>query len=191
MMISTVVPVEDLWLASKQQGQQQGHGQREQQPDFVSLRSRALALAEAFEAAAPLCSTSSASSPSLATDVELLASQIATLPAMDAEDRSVAQHRGDEAWLVAAVADLRARARELSSGNGDGDGNSEAAKATTATANPLSAPRPPPPPPPLSSAGSQRFVRTTLKFFMPGSGSACLASRRLRLELSKRMALAG
>lgn len=189
-MISTVVPVEDPWLASKQQGQQQGHGQREQQPDFVSLRSRALALAEALEAAAPpLCSTSSASSPSLATDVELLASQIATLPAMDAEDRSVAQHRGDEAWLVAAVADLRARARELSSGNGDGDGNSEAAKATTATANPLSAPRPPPPP--LSSAGSQRFVRTTLKFFMPGSGSACLASRRLRLELSKRMALAG
>ena len=169
MRSDTVVPVEDPWLSSQQQEQEQ-----QQQQDFAVLRSRALSLAKVLSSS-PLPSSSSL--PSLATDVEVLASQVAALPPVGEEETLMAE----EGWLVAAVADLRARLRSLSS-NGGGEAAAAAATATAATTLKAAA---------FGSALSQRFERTTLKFFMPGSSSACVASRRLRLELGKMMALAG
>jgi hypothetical protein len=101
----------------------------------------------------------------------------------------------EEGWLVAAVADLRARVRSLSLG-GDGDGGEATATAATATAATATAATPEAAAPAAAVAAfapalSQRFERTTLKFFMPGSSSSCLASRRLRIELGRTMALAG
>jgi len=96
----------------------------------------------------------------------------------------------EEGWLVAAVADLRARVRSLSLG-GDGDGGEATATAATATAATPEAAAPAAAVAAFAPALSQRFERTTLKFFMPGSSSSCLASRRLRIELGRTMALAG
>ena len=68
---------------------------------------------------------------------------------------------------------------------GSGEATATATAPETATAAKAAAPAS------FASALSQRFERTTLKFFMPGSASTCVASRRLRLELGKAMMLAG
>ena len=182
MRSDTVVPVEDPLLSSQRREQQQERQQQGQ--DFALLRARALSLARALSSP----SAPSSSSPSLATAVEVLASQVAALPPIDENELLMAE----EGWLVAAVADLRARVRSLSLG-GDGDGGEATATATAATATAAT--------PEAAAAAaavaafapalSQRFERITLKFFMPGSSSSCLASRRLRLELGRTMALAG
>ena len=97
----------------------------------------------------------------------------------------------EEGWLVAAVADLRARVRSLmSSGCGNGGGDEATAATAAATASTATTVRKAAAAS-FAPALSQRFERTTLKFFMPASSSACAASRRLRLELGKRMTLAG
>ena len=96
MRSDTVVPVEeDFWLSSSQQ--------QAEKKDVALLRRRALSLARALAS----CSSSpSSSSPSsLATDVELLASQVAALPPVGESELLAVE----EGWLVAAVADLRAR----------------------------------------------------------------------------------
>ena len=91
---------------------------------------------------------------------------------------------------MAAVADLRARVRSLSLG-GDGDGGEATTTAATATEATPEAAAAAAAVAAFAPALSQRFERITLKFFMPGSSSSCLASRRLRLELGRTMALAG
>jgi len=180
MRSDTVVPVEDPLLSSQRREQQQERQQQGQ--DFALLRARALSLARALSSP----SAPSSSSPSLATAVEVLASQVAALPPIDENELLMAE----EGWLVAAVADLRARVRSLSLG-GDGDGGEATATAATATAATPEAAAPAAAVAAFAPALSQRFERTTLKFFMPGSSSSCLASRRLRLELGRTMALAG
>jgi hypothetical protein len=180
MRSDTVVPVEDPLLSSQRREQQQERQQQGQ--DFALLRARALSLARALSSP----SAPSSSSPSLATAVEVLASQVAALPPIDENKLLMAE----EGWLVAAVADLRARVRSLSLG-GDGDGGEATATAATATAATPEAAAPAAAVAAFAPALSQRFERTTLKFFMPGSSSSCLASRRLRLELGRTMALAG
>lgn len=172
MRSDTAVPVEDPWLSSQQE--QQGQIQ-----DLALLRRRALSLARALSSSSS--SSPSSFSSSLATDVEVLASQVAALPPVG-ENELLAVEEG---WLVAAVADLRARVRSLSVGGSDGGGKATATETATATAAKAAAPAS------FASALSQRFERTTLKFFMPGSASACVSSRRLRLELGKTMTLAG
>jgi len=180
MRSDTVVPVEDPLLSSQRREQQQERQQQGQ--DFALLRARALSLARALSSP----SAPSSSSPSLATAVEVLASQVAALPPIDENELLMAE----EGWLVAAVADLRARVRSLSLG-GDGDGGEATATAATATAATPEAAAPAAAVAAFAPALSQRFERTTLKFFMPGSSSSCLASRRLRIELGRTMALAG
>lgn len=180
MRSDTVVPVEDPLLSSQRREQQQERQQQGQ--DFALLRARALSLARALSSP----SAPSSSSPSLATAVEVLASQVAALPPIDENELLMAE----EGWLVAAVADLRARVRSLSLG-GDGDGGEATATATAATAATPEAAAAAAAVAAFAPALSQRFERTTLKFFMPGSSSSCLASRRLRLELGRTMALAG
>ena len=174
MRSDIVVPVDPQ--GPSEQREQQG------QRDFVFLlRARALSLAGALSSR----SSSNPPSPSLATDVEELASRVAALPPVDEDEALMAE----EGWLVAAVADLRARVRSLSldggGGGGGGDGN-EATATATATAAPRAAAAAA-----FAPALSQRFERTTLKYFMPGSASSCLATRRLRLELGRTMTLAG
>ena len=180
MRSDTVVPVEDPWLSSQRREQQQERQQQGQ--DFALLRARALSLARALSSP----SAPSSSSPSLATAVEVLASQVAALPPIDENELLMAE----EGWLVAAVADLRARVRSLSLG-GDGDGGEATTTAATATEATPEAAAAAAAVAAFAPALSQRFERTTLKFFMPGSSSSCLASRRLRLELGRTMALAG
>ena len=180
MRSDTVVPVEDPWLSSQRREQQQERQQQGQ--DFDLLRARALSLARALSSP----SAPSSSSPSLATAVEVLASQVAALPPIDENELLMAE----EGWLVAAVADLRARVRPLSLG-GDGDGGEATTTAATATEATPEAAAAAAAVAAFAPALSQRFERITLKFFMPGSSSSCLASRRLRLELGRTMALAG
>lgn len=180
MRSDTVVPVEDPWLSSQRREQQQERQQQGQ--DFDLLRARALSLARALSSP----SAPSSSSPSLATAVEVLASQVAALPPIDENELLMAE----EGWLVAAVADLRARVRSLSLG-GDGDGGEATTTAATATEATPEAAAAAAAVAAFAPALSQRFERITLKFFMPGSSSSCLASRRLRLELGRTMALAG
>lgn len=180
MRSDTVVPVEDPWLSSQRREQQQERQQQGQ--DFALLRARALSLARALSSP----SAPSSSSPSLATAVEVLASQVAALPPIDENELLMAE----EGWLVAAVADLRARVRSLSLG-GDGDGGEATTTAATATEATPEAAAAAAAVAAFAPALSQRFERITLKFFMPGSSSSCLASRRLRLELGRTMALAG
>ena len=180
MRSDTVVPVEDPLLSSQRREQQQERQQQGQ--DFALLRARALSLARALSSP----SAPSSSSPSLATAVEVLASQVAALPPIDENELLMAE----EGWLVAAVADLRARVRSLSLG-GDGDGGEATTTAATATEATPEAAAAAAAVAAFAPALSQRFERITLKFFMPGSSSSCLASRRLRLELGRTMALAG
>lgn len=180
MRSDTVVPVEDPLLSSQWREQQQERQQQGQ--DFALLRARALSLARALSSP----SAPSSSSPSLATAVEVLASQVAALPPIDENELLMAE----EGWLVAAVADLRARVRSLSLG-GDGDGGEATTTAATATEATPEAAAAAAAVAAFAPALSQRFERITLKFFMPGSSSSCLASRRLRLELGRTMALAG